>query len=123
MKGVFDGGILRVAAALLVAIAGCCDARADAVYGNVSVSLTIVDSCTVSRADRDTAIDTARGRASGPVHAECSGGPAPSVTFARVPRAIASAAAGIAPPAGGGAFHAEREDSGGESIVRATVTF
>jgi hypothetical protein len=122
MKGVFDNGILRVAA-LLLAIAGWSDARADAVYGNVSVSLTIVDSCTISGGDRGAVIDVARGRASGPVQAACSGGPAPSVTFARVSRAIAFAAAGIAPPAGGGAFHAQHEDSGGESIVRATVTF
>jgi hypothetical protein len=122
MKGVFDNGILRVALLLLV-IAGWCDARADAVYGHVSVSLTIIDSCTVSGVDGETAIDIARDPVSGPVHATCSGGPAPSVTFARVSRAIAFAAAGIAPPAGGGAFHAERDDPDSDSIVRATVTF
>ena len=121
MKAVCNSGILRVAA-LLLAIAGSCDARAGAAFEQLSVSLTLVDACTVSGIDREVATDASRGRASGPVHVACSGGAAPSVTFARVPRAMAFAA-GIAPPAGEGAFHAERVDVGGEAVVRATVTF
>lgn len=120
MKGVRNGGILHVAA-LLLATAGWCDAHAGAAFEQLSVSLTLVDACTVSGIDREVATDAVRGRASGPVHVACTGGAAPSVTFARVSRAMAFAA-GIAPPAGEGAFHAERE-SDGEAIVRATVTF
>jgi len=120
MKGVRNSGILRVAALLLAA--GWCDARAGAVFEQLSVSLTLVDACTVSGIDREVATDASRGRASGPVHVACTGGAAPSVTFARMPRAMAFAA-GIAPPAGEGAFHAERVDAGGEAVVRATVTF
>jgi hypothetical protein len=122
MKGVCNSGILRVAAIVLLA-AGGCDARAGAVFEQLSVSLTLVDSCTVSGIDREVASDAPRDRASGPVHVACSGGAAPSVTFARVPRAIAFAAAGIAPPAGEGAFRIEHGGADDESIVRATVTF
>jgi hypothetical protein len=120
MKGVRNSGILRVAALLLAA--GWCDAHAGAVFEQLSVSLTIVDTCTVSGIDREVATDASRGRASGPVHVACSGGAAPSVTFARLSRAMAFAG-GIAPPAGEGAFLAERELVDGEAIVRATVTF
>ncbi|HEU4662556.1 MAG TPA: hypothetical protein VFS55_00855 [Dokdonella sp.] len=122
MNGVCNSRILRVAAIALLA-AGWCDARAGAVFEQLSVSLTIVDSCTISALDREVASDAPRGRASGPVHVACSGGAAPSVTFARVPRAIAFAGAGIAPPAGEGAFEVERSAVAGADIVRATVTF
>ena len=122
MKGVCNSGILRVAA-LLVAIMGWCDARAGEAFAHVSVGLTIVDTCTVSGIARVSANGSSRGHASSPVQVACPGSPAPSVTFARVPRAMAFAAAGIAPPAGEGVFHAERLDFGGEPIVRATVTF
>jgi hypothetical protein len=120
MKGVRNG-ILPLAAVLL-AMTGWCDAHAGSAFGQLSMSLTIIDACTVSGLDREVATDAPRGRASGLVHVECSGGAAPSVTFARVPRAMAFAA-GIAPPAGEGAFHAEREELDGGAIVRATVTF
>jgi hypothetical protein len=122
MNGVCNSGILRVAA-LLLAIAGCCDAHAGTASGHLSVSLTIVDSCTVSSVDREAATDAPRGRTSSPVHVACSDGVTPSVRFARIPRAIAFVDAGIAPPAGEGAFHAEREQLDGESVVRATVMF
>jgi len=121
MKGMCNSGILRVAA-LLAVIAGWCDARAGEAFVHVSVGLTIVDSCTVSGVATGSATDTRSGRASSPVQVACSGSSAPSVTFARIPRAMAFAA-GTAPPAGEGVFHAERMDFGGESIVRATVTF
>jgi hypothetical protein len=121
MKGVRKGGILRLATWLL-AVAGVCDANAGSARGQLSMSLTIIDACTVSALDREAATDAPRGRASGPVHVACSGGAAPSVTFARVSRAMAFAA-GIAPPVGEGVLHVEREAIGGDAVVRATVTF
>lgn len=121
MKGMCNSGILRVAA-LLAAIMGWCDARAGQAFAHVSVGLTIIESCTVNGAALASATDIRSGRASSPVQVACSGSAAPSVTFARVPRAMAFAA-DIAPSAGEGVFHAERADFGGESVVRATVTF
>lgn len=121
MKGVCNGGILRLAA-MLLASAGGCEAHAGSATAQLSMSLTIIDACTVTTTDRDAATGVQRGRASGPVHVACSGGAAPSVTFARESRAMAFAA-GIAPPAGEGVLHMEREATGGDAVVRATVTF
>lgn len=124
MKGVHTSGILRVAALLLAA--GGCDAHAGAAFEQLSARLTIVDACTVSSLDRVSASDAVHGGSTNPVRVACSGGAAPAVTFARVPRAMAFATAGLAPPAGEGVFRTESESEsvvGDPAIVRATVTF
>lgn len=121
MKAAHHDGILRLAAMLLAA-AGGGEAHAGSTTAQLSMSLTIIDACTISTTGRDAATGVRRGRASGPVHVACSGGAAPSVTFARVSRAMAFAA-GIAPPVGEGVFNVEREATGGNAVVRATVTF